>query len=103
MAKTKELFGRIVLVPRKSRNLTKIVVIVTIALCTGALVALRRSMIDLENRTDDLREKAAVLSQENAELTEDIAQEGSVQSIVEYAEEALDMVKPGTVIYQSEP
>ena len=103
MEKTRELFGRVLLVPRKSRNLTKIVVIITIVLCTGALVALRLSMNDLENRTEDLREKASSLAQENAELTEDIAQLGSVQSIVEIAEEELGLVQPGTVIYQPEP
>ena len=102
MAKLKEIFSRIQLTYRRSGNLTKVVVIITIVLSMGALTALRLSMNDLENRTADLRTTAANLEQANIDLQEDIDQLGSLQSIVEIAEDELGLVQPGTVIFQPE-
>ena len=103
MAKIGEFISRIRFTYRRSSSLTKVVVIVTIILCMGALTALRLSMNDLEKRTEDLRQTAANLEEANVDLQEDIDQLGSMQSIVEIAEDELDLVQPGTVIFQPEP
>ena len=102
MAQNKNIFSRIRFTYRRSSNATKEVVILTLVLCMGALAALRLSMNDLENRTEDLRDRAAILEEENSELEEDISQLGSVQSVVEIAEEELGLVQPGTVIFRPE-
>lgn len=102
MAKIKDFFSRIQFVYQRTRNATKIVVILALVLCTGALITLRLAMNDLENRTEKLRGRAVALEQENADLEENISQLGSVQSVVEIAEEELGLVQPGTVIYQPE-
>ena len=39
----------------------------------------------------------------NEALTEDIGNLGSVQSVMDIAEEELDLVQPGTVVYQPAP
>lgn len=102
MEKIRDFFSRFQFVYQRTRNLTKIVVILALVLCTGALITLRLATQDLENRTDKLYDRAVALDQENEELREDINQLGSVQSVVEIAEEELGLVQPGTVIYQSE-
>lgn len=102
MAKIKKYFSRIQLTYQRSGNATKIVVIVAIVLCMGALITLRLSMRDLENRTGALRQAAAELVEENENLREDIDQLGSIQSVVEIAEDELGLVQPGTVIIKPE-
>lgn len=102
MAKIKDFFSRIQFVYQRSRNITKIVVILALVLSTAALITLRLAMNDLKDRTEKLRQYAIVLEQENLDLQEDIAQLGTVRSTVEIAEKELGMVQPGTVIYQSE-
>jgi cell division protein FtsB len=102
MEKIRDFFSRFQFVYQRTRNITKIVVILALVLCTGALITLRLATMDLENRTGKLYDRAVALDQENEELREDINKLGSVQSVVEIAEEELGLVQPGTVIYQSE-
>lgn len=87
-------FGR-----RRSSNATKLVVAVSIVLCMVALITLRLSMNDLQNRTEKLYNRAAVLEQENSSLENKIANLGTVQSVMEIAKEELGLVQPDTVIF----
>ena len=103
MAELKKIFSRTRLVYRRSQTAVKVVLIVFLVLCIGALTALRLSMDKVSADTEDLRSKAAELAAENEELKEDIANLGSVQSVVDIAEDELGMVQPGTVIIQPEP
>lgn len=103
MALLEKFLSRFQLVYRRSHIATKIVVILVLVLCIGALITLRLTMNNIQSQTDDLRSKAAALTAENEELQEDIDQLGSVQSVIEIAEEELDLVKPGTVIFETEP
>ena len=103
MAELKEYFSRIKFVYRRTNNVTKLIVIVAIVLCMTTLIALRFSTTALENRTEDLRTKAGMLEEENSELEQKIDELGSVKSIVEIAEEELDLVQPGAVAIQDEP
>lgn len=103
MQTIKQFFSRIQLVHRSSSNATKIVVAAAIVLCMGTLIALRLAMTDLENRTEDLRKKASDLEYKNQELQDKIDGLGSVQSIVDIAEDELGLVQPGSVIFETEP
>lgn len=102
MAELKKLFSRVKLVRRRSSNLSKMVVAVTIVLCTASLVTLRLSMTSIENKTEDLRTQAAELEQDNRVLEQKIQDLGSVQSVQDIAREELGLVDPDTVVFQPE-
>lgn len=103
MAKLQQIISRIQLVYRRSQTATKIVVILMLLLSIGALVTLRLTMNELQAETRALQAQAADLAAANEALTEDIGNLGSVQSVMDIAEEELDLVQPGTVVYQPAP
>lgn len=100
MKQLKEMFSRIKLVRRRSSNLTKIVVIITIVLCMGALLTLRLSMNRIKQETRELAAQAAELEQDKSDLNTQIDQLGSVQSVLDIAEQELGLVNPDTVIFE---
>ena len=100
MANIREYFSRIKLVYRRSRNLTKIVVMAAIVLCTAALITLSVSTAALRSRTEAMRTKALGLEQANIALEERIQDLGSVQSVAQIAKEELGLVDPNTVIFK---
>lgn len=102
MADFGKIISKIQLVKRPSGKLTIIVVVIAIVLSMGALTALHISMSSLKSRTEDLRDKAAHLEAENAELLDDIENVDSIHGIVEIAEEELGLVQPDAVFYQPE-
>ena len=102
MAKIKEKFKLIKLRLRSSPRSTKIMLIVAILFAMTALIALRMAITDLNDREEDLRQKAAVLEQENKDLQENIGILGSVQSIIQIARDELGLVDPNTVILEPE-
>ena len=103
MANSRKMINKIQFVQRRSGKWTIIAIIAAIVLSMGALTALHLSMNELKNRTEDLRDKAAHLEAENAELLEDIEQVDSIEGIVEIAEEELGLVQPDAVFYSEEP
>ena len=103
MEKLKEIISRVQLVYRRSQTATKIVVILMLVLSIGALVTLRLTTNGLLAEIRELQAQAADLSAANEELREDIDSLGSVQSVMDIAEEELDLVQPGTVVYQPAP
>lgn len=100
MAQLEKIFSRIQLVYHRSQTATKIMVILALVLSMGALITLRLTMNDLQSKTENLRAEAAALAYENSELKSDIAQLGSVQSVIDIAEDQLGLVQPGTVVFQ---
>ena len=102
MAKIREKLKLIKLRLRPSPRSTKIMLIVAILLAMVALIALRLAIHNLDNRTADLRDKAAALEQENRDLRENIGILGSVQSIIQIARDELGLVDPDTVILEPE-
>ena len=98
MAKIKEKLKLIKLRLRPSPRSTKIMLIVAILFAMIALIALRMAITDLDNRAEDLRQKAAALEQDNKDLQENIGILGSVQSIIQIARDELGLVDPDTVI-----
>ena len=99
MKKLATMLSRIQFGRRRSSNATKLVVAVSIVLCMVALITLRLSMNDLQNRTEKLYNRAAALEQENSSLENKIANLGTVQSVMEIAKEELGLVQPDTVIF----
>ncbi len=85
---------------RRSRPLTKIVVIVTIVLCTIALITLRWVQNDIEARTQEMKEEAAQLIEENADLQEKTDHIDSVDNITDVAKSELDLVDPNTTFFK---
>ena len=102
MAKIKEKLKLIKLRLRPSPRSTKIMLIVAILFAMTALIALRIQITKLENREEDLRNKAAALEQDNKDLQENIGILGSVQSIIQIARDELGLVDPDTVILEPE-
>lgn len=103
MAELKDFLSRIKFVYRRTSNITKVIVTVAILLSMTTLIALRLSTTALENRTEDLRNKAGMLEEANSELEQKIDELGSNKSVVEIAEEELDLVQPNAVAIQTEP
>ena len=100
MANQNNPFSRIRLVYKRSKTLTKIIVICAIVLSTAALITLRLTQNDIERQTAALEQQAAQLLIDNEELQEKIDDVGSVQSIQEIAQAELDMVYPDTEFFE---
>lgn len=102
MAAGENPLRRIRLVYRRSSNTLKIVVIAALVLGTLSLLMLRGAILHMEQKTEELRQQAAVLEQENEKLEKSISQLGTVQSVTELAEQLLGLVDPNTVIFSPE-
>ena len=89
---------KIQIVFRPSTTLLKVVVIVLIVFSTAALIALSWVRQSIQVQTEDLRQEAMALDQENKDLENKIGILGSVQSVEEIAQEELGLVKPDTVL-----
>ena len=90
----RNLFQRIRLVNRRSPMLLKILVLVTILVSAAALLALRGAMLGYQQQKQALQAQALQLQQENAELTEHIAELGTEASIRRIAMEELGLMDP---------
>ncbi len=99
MSHGKNPFRRIRLVYRRSSTLLKCAVLAVIVLSTVALLALSITIGQTRQDAEDLRSQAARLEQENRELTQAIAQVGTVQSIKRIAMEELGLVDPDSEIF----
>lgn len=95
-------FSRFRLVFRRSRTLTKCVVLATVVLCMAALLALRGAILDTRNETEVLRAQAAELEWENSKLNQYIAELGTVQGITRIAQEELGLANPNVIVLKPE-
>ena len=100
MANIKNPFQNIQIVVSRSNPLTKSVVIAAIVLSMAAVIALRWTQNALEAEIQQMREEAAFLQQENAELAESQLDAENIQGVMNIAQEELDMVDPDTVLIQ---
>ena len=98
MAERKNPFRNIKLVFRPASPALKIAVCVLIVCCMAALIALTWVRTSILDRTEQLREEAAGLESANADLQEKIGDIGSVQSIMDIAQEELGLVDPNTIV-----
>ena len=94
-------FRRIRLVYHRSPRILKILVLVTILVSAAALLALRSIMLGYRQQSQVLQSQAITLQQENAELTERIAELGTEDSIRRIAKEQLDLVDPNAQFFDT--
>ena len=81
-----------------SPRMLKIAVILLIVFSTMALVGLSWVQSGIRNQIEDMRQEAAALEQENAGLSEKIADAGSLQGAENIAREELGLINPDTVV-----
>ena len=98
MEQTAKAKGRSKFISRPFRT----IVIITVALCAAAILALGAAIHNYQAQIQALKDQAAQLEAENAELLEDIDQVDSIHGIVEIAKEELGLVEPDAVFYQPE-
>lgn len=96
----KSIFGRFRLVYRRSSNVLKLVVLVTIVLCTVTLTALAIKTSDAKSEAQALRKEAAHLEADNQLVKEKISLLGTVQSTIRIAMEQLGLVEPDSIIFE---
>ena len=77
----------------------KILVIITLVVCTVALLALSIGITVSKANYEAYRQEAAGLEQENAALSQDIDEFGTIKSIKELARKLFGLVDPDTVIF----
>ena len=93
---------RIRFVYRRSSNFTKTVVMSAIVLSVIALAALSISIHAANIRSQELKDQAAQLEQENDRLEDKIDSLGSADSVEDIAKDELGLVDPDTVIVKPE-
>ena len=101
MTKRKNPLSRFRLVYRRSTPLTKVAVAAVIVLSMAALIVLTAARHSAEAQVAALYAKAVALTQENNGLREDIANAGTPDSVEEIARKELDLVKPGTIFFNT--
>ena len=103
MVQFKNPFQNIKVVYRRSKPLTKVVVIVLIIVCTLSLITLRVTSHRMKTEIDQLRSEAAQLEADIARLKQLIGNQDSVEGVEYIAENELDLVDPDTVILDPNP
>ena len=91
-------FKNFQLILRPSTPLLKILVITLVVFSTAAFIALSWVHASISGETEQARQQAAVIEQENRDLQRKQQELGSVKSIKEIAGEELGLVEKGTVI-----
>ena len=86
------------LVFRPSSALLKIVVTVLILFSTAALISLIWVRQSIQVKTEDMRQQAVEIQQQNEDLEHKISILGSNQSVEQIARDELGLVTPDTVI-----
>ena len=102
MEEKKFTIKNVQLILRPNLPALKILVIVLVVCSMAALIALGWVQYRLSAQTEQLRQKAAALEQENADYAAKIADLGSLESVEEIAREELGLVRPDTIYIKPE-
>lgn len=102
MAGRQSVLSRIRLKYQRSSTALKCIVLITLVVCTIALLVLRAAIINTRQQENELRGEAVALEQENNTLREDISEMGTVESIKKLAGKLLGLVDPDTVVFLPE-
>ena len=103
MVKKESIWKRFRLVYRPTPALLKIILLVTIVLCTAVLLILRTQITNTEQKAEELRATAAWYEQENAQLQQNIAELGTEKSVRRIAAQELGLVDPEATFFQNTP
>ena len=101
MAKLPEMISRIRIVPQRSSTLTKTVVLVAVVLSMAALLALGAAINNYRAQAQALKDQAAQLEQENGQLEDKTDKKGTLEGLLEFAQDFLGLVDPNSVIFGS--
>lgn len=93
---------RIKLQFQKSGILVKVAVLAVVVLCTLAMLSMRGVILQQREEKARLQKQAQVLEQENSRLESGIATLGTVEGVIQIAQDELDLVLPNTVILTPE-
>lgn len=91
------------LIFRSGSNLLKAAVLVLLVVSIITLAALGSELHAAKSRAEDMRQQAAQLEQENTDLEQKINDLGTVEGVINIAQEELGLVAPDTVILTPEP
>ena len=91
----------------RSRNKTicrlfLVIVGVTVALCAAAILVLGAAIHNYQAQTQALKDQAAQLEQENDQLKDKNDKKGTLEGLLEFAQDFLGLVDPDNVIFGSE-
>lgn len=100
MANRKNPFSRIRLVYRRSSTLLKCVVLASILFSTAALLTLGISLQKTRQQTETLRGQAVQIQEENRQLSENIDELGTMDSVKRIASEELGLVDPDSEFFR---
>ena len=96
----KKRFRPIRVVFQRSSTTLKILLIAALLVSTVTLLALRGALLAEKQKTEQLRQQAIALEQDNEKMTRRNATLGSVESVAELAKELLGLVDPDTIIFE---
>ena len=80
----------------------RVIVVVTVALCAAAILALGAAIHNYQAQTQALKDQAAQLEQENGQLKDKNDKKGTLEGLLEFAQDFLGLVDPDSVIFGSE-
>ena len=102
MARFRNPLAGVKLVYRKTSTLTKIVVVTAVALSMAALLMLHGAIQSTEANTEELRQQAIALEQEQALLEQYDREKGTLKEVIRIAMERLGLIKPDSIVIQPE-
>ena len=102
MSQIRKFLASIRIVYKKTPALTRIVVAVAIVLSTVTLLVLRGAINETRQHTEELRQQAIVLEQEQKLLDQYEQEKYTVLEVIRIAMERLGLVKPDSIVIQPE-
>ena len=102
MARLRRFLASIRLVYKKTPALTRIVVAVTIVLSMVALLVLHGAINATRAETEELRQQAIALEQEQALLDQYKQEKGTIREVIRIAMERLGLIEPDSIVIQPE-
>ena len=87
---------------RKTSPLMKTLILVTVLLCTVALVTLHAINEQNRNQYEAMRQQAAALEEDNQSIMQQIDDMGSLESVIRIAMERLGLVLPDTTLFDTD-
>ncbi len=87
---------------QKSGILLKVAVLAVVVLCTLAMLSMRGVILQQREERVQLQKQAQALELENSRLESGIAALGTVQGVIQIAQDELGLVLPDTVILTPE-
>ena len=94
--------GKVKVVRRRSRLLTKVVVLAAVLLSVATLLTLLLVIQSTRAQTEALKTEAVQLNRENSRLELYIQELGTIKGIIRIAREELGLIEPDNIIIDPE-